>query len=154
MSEKPIVIAADHAGLELKTALIADMAELGLKVMDLGVHRPERVDYPDYAEALAKVLAAGEAERGILICGSGIGISMAANRFAHIRAALCHDGLSARLARAHNDANVLVLGGRLIGPEQAKDCLREFLKTAFEGGRHAARIAKFSAPVKPVEGSL
>ena len=103
----------------------------------------QSVDYPDFADAVAAALGSGRAERGVLICGSGIGISIAANRHRHVRAALCHDGLSARLARQHNDANVLVLGGRLIGVDAARECLAVFLATRFEGGeRHQRRIAK------------
>ncbi len=102
------------------------------------------VDYPDIAGALALAIDAGQAQRGVLLCGSGIGMSIAANRHRTVRAALCHDGLTARLARQHNDANVLVLGGRLMGAELAKDCLKIFLSTDFEGGRHARRIAKLS----------
>src|SRR6185437_13578962 len=100
--------------------------------------------YPDLADALAGAIAEARARRGVLMCGSGIGMSIAANRHPAVRAALCHDGLTARLARQHNDANVLVLGARLIGPETAKDCLKIFLSTAFEGGRHARRVAKLS----------
>jgi|SRR5690606_39123609 ribose 5-phosphate isomerase B len=151
MSEKttaPIAIAADHGGYELKAVLIEELKRLGHGVLDLGCHGPESVDYPDYADALAAALAAGRADRGVIICGTGIGISMAANRHPHVRAALCHNGLTARLARAHNDANVLALGGRILGSELAKDCLQEFLKTPFEGGRHSRRVAKLSASDK------
>src|SRR5690606_3947528 len=114
------------------------------EVLDLGTSGPQSVDYPDFAAALARALADGRASRGVLVCGTGIGISIAANRHRHIRAALCHDSSSARLARAHNDANVLALGARLIGLEVAKDCLRVFLSTPFEGGRHAGRVAKLA----------
>ena len=100
------------------------------------------MDYPDYANALAETLREGKAKRGVLVCGSGIGVSIAANRHPGIRAALCHDAVTARLARQHNDANVLVMGSRTTGLEVAKDCLRIFLTTAFEGGRHARRVAK------------
>lgn len=137
-----IVIASDHAGYELKAALVPLLRERGLEVLDLGPEDRQPVDYPDMAKVLAQAVGRGEAGRGILICGSGIGISIAANRHSWIRAALCHDGLSARLARQHNDANVLVLGGRLIGVEVAKDCVDQFLSTPFEGGRHSARVAK------------
>lgn len=141
---KPLVIAADHGGFELKTFLVKELERMGRPVVDLGCHSPESVDYPDYADRVAEAIARGEADMGILVCGSGIGISMAANRHRHIRAALVHDHLTARLARQHNDANVLVLGGRLLGPEVARDCLETFLATEFEGGRHSRRIAKFS----------
>ena len=112
--------------------------------MDLGTNDHESVDYPDFANALAAVLKENKASRGVLVCGTGIGISIAANRHPEIRAAPCHDALSARLARQHVDANVLAFGGRLIGVETAKDCLRVFLTTAFEGGRHARRVQKLA----------
>src|SRR5260370_31112832 len=137
-----IAVASDHAGYELKSALGAAFDELGLSVLDLGTHGRESVDYPDFADAVAGAIREGRASRGVLICGTGIGISIPANRHRGIRAALCHDGLTARLARQHNDAHVLVLGGRLIGIETAKDCLANFMATAFEGGRHARRGAK------------
>ncbi len=137
-----VALAEDHAGYELKATLAAILRERGLTVLDLGTTSRESVDYPDFAAALAKALKAGRATRGILACGSGIGMSIAANRHPGIRAALCHDGLTARLARQHNDANVLVLGGRLIGIETARDCVETFLTTPFEGGRHARRVAK------------
>jgi ribose 5-phosphate isomerase B len=143
MSE-PIVLAADHGGVELKAMLAKRLVELGYRVVDLGTHTAESVDYPDYADRLAACVAAGDAARGVLICGSGIGISIAANRHRHLRAALCHDETSARLSRQHNDANVLVLGARLTGPETARACLDVFLATSFDGGRHAARVAKLS----------
>ncbi|RIK92797.1 MAG: ribose 5-phosphate isomerase B [Proteobacteria bacterium] len=151
MPEKPIAIASDHGGFELKSLLIEEIRALGHQVLDLGCHGPESVDYPDYAAALAAALADGRADRGVILCGTGIGISIAANRHPHVRAALCHNGLTARLARQHNDANVLALGGRILGPELAKDCLREFLATPFEGGRHARRVAKLAAPVNTRE---
>lgn len=138
----PVAIASDHAGYELKTLLAADLAELGYRVVDLGTHSTASVDYPDFGHAMARALADGEARRGVLICGSGIGISIAANRHSGVRAALCHDTVSARLSRQHNDANVLALGARLIGIEVAKDCLRTFLSTDFEGGRHQRRVEK------------
>jgi ribose 5-phosphate isomerase B len=137
-----VAIAADHGGYDLKTALLPVIAAMGLAVLDLGTSGYEPVDYPDFAAALAVALQEGRARRGVLICGTGIGISIAANRHKGLRAALCHDGLTARLARQHNDANVLALGGRVIGVETAKDCLATFLTTQFDGGRHAGRIAK------------
>lgn len=141
MSET-IVLASDHAGVELKAALKAVLAEHGLAPLDLGAHDTTSVDYPDMADALAAAITGGRAERGVLICGTGIGISIAANRHRHLRAALCHDITTARLAREHNDANVLVLGARTTGIETARDCLAAFLDTAFAGGRHARRVAK------------
>lgn len=142
MSRKQIAIASDHAGYDLKTTLAGELAEMGYQVLDLGTDGPQSVDYPDFGSALAKVVGEGEVERGILICGTGIGISMAANRHPGVRAAVCWDETSARLTREHNDANVLALGARLLGIEVAKDCVRTFLSTDFAGGRHAGRVAK------------
>jgi ribose 5-phosphate isomerase B len=143
MTDAAIAIACDHAGLDLKVDLAAVLRERGFDVIDLGTHGTASVDYPDFADALAGALADGRASRGILVCGSGIGISIAANRHKHVRAALCHDATSARLAREHNDANVLVLGARTTGAEVARDCLSTFLSTAFAAGeRHARRVAK------------
>lgn len=142
MPNAAIAIACDHAGLGLKTELAAALAAGGHSVVDLGTNSADRVDYPDFADALATALLDGRAGRGVLICGTGIGISIAANRHRHVRAALCHDTTTARLCREHNDANVLVLGARTTGIEVAKDCLAVFLSTAFEGGRHAGRVAK------------
>lgn len=142
MPNETLLIASDHAGVALKAELKHELQALGYAVQDLGTHSTESVDYPDFARELAKAVKEKKAERGVLICGSGIGMCMAANRFPHIRAALCQSGLEARLARKHNDANVLCLGARIIGSERAKDCLREFLKTEFEGGRHKKRLEK------------
>ena len=144
MTENAIVIAADHAGRPLKTALVNALTAKGYHVLDLGAEGDEAVDYPDYASALARRIEAGAAERGVLICGSGIGMSIAANRHRAVRAALCRDVESARLARLHNDANVLVLGGRTISAADAEACLDAFLTTPFEGGRHARRVAKLA----------
>jgi ribose 5-phosphate isomerase B len=146
MTER-VAIASDHAGYPLKTALVPVLEKLGFAVLDLGTTGIESVDYPDFANALAAAVRAGKAQLGVLVCGTGIGISIAANRHPELRAALCHDGLTARLARQHNDANVLCLGARVIGPETARDCVESFFTTAFEGGRHAARVAKLSQPV-------
>lgn len=142
-----VAIASDHAGYPLKNALVPVLERLGFSVLDLGTTGIESVDYPDFANALAAAVRNGKAQRGVLVCGTGIGISIAANRHPELRAALCHDGLTARLARQHNDANVLCLGARVIGPETARDCVETFFTTAFEGGRHAARVAKLSQPV-------
>jgi ribose 5-phosphate isomerase B len=144
MPQETVVIASDHAGFELKETVKSELAAMGLTVLDLGPDSAASVDYPDFADALAAALGEGRAGRGVLVCGTGIGIGMAANRYRHVRAAVCHDVTSARLARAHNDANVLALGSRLIGVEVAKDCVRTFFATAFEGGRHARRVAKMS----------
>jgi ribose 5-phosphate isomerase B len=137
-----IAIAADHAGFHLKAAVIAFLKEQGHEVLDLGPENTDRVDYPDYGYKLAECIRDGGAPLGIGICGSGIGIGIALNRFSAVRAALCHDVTSARLCRRHNDANVLVLGERLIGPQVALDCVAAFLETSFEGGRHAGRVEK------------
>ncbi len=144
MASETVLIASDHAGYELKSVLKAELSEMGYEVLDLGTDDTESVDYPDFANALAEALREGRADRGVLICGSGVGISIAANRHPEVRAALCHDPITARLAREHNDANVLAMGGRLIGTDVAKECLRIFLATPFEGGRHARRVAKLS----------
>lgn len=142
MTIETIAIASDHAGLQLKSALKDDLTAMGYDVLDLGTHGTASVDYPDYGKAMGEAIEAGKVKRGIVICGSGIGISIAANRNPAVRSALCMNGLMARLARQHNDANVLALGERLTGIEVARDCLREFLNTEFEGGRHAARVEK------------
>ena len=141
-----IAIASDHAGYTLKSVLAADLRAAGHDLLDLGTHDESSVDYPDYGFAIGHAVADGRAPFGIAICGSGIGI--AANRVPGCRAALCTDGLMARLSRTHNDANVLVLGSRIIGVEVARDCVAQFLGTAFEGGRHAGRIAKFDTQFK------
>lgn len=144
MSNRTIALAADHAGYPLKQTLVNELGELGYEVLDLGTHSTDSVDYPDFGKALAEAVADGRAKVGIVACGTGIGISIAANRNPAIRAAVCHDETSVRLARLHNDANVLALGARLIGEEVAKACLKVFLETEFEGGRHQRRVAKLS----------
>lgn len=141
-----IALASDHAGVDMKSFLAAELQARGYQVLDLGPDGSKSVDYPDFGYLLAQAVADGRAERGIGLCGSGIGISIALNRHPGIRAALCHDHLSAKLSRQHNDANVLVLGARMVGPEVAKDCLTAFLDTPFEGGRHAGRVAKLGTP--------
>jgi len=143
MPGERVVVGADHAGFALKEVLKADLAALGYAVEDLGTFDQASVDYPDVAGRVAEKVAR-EGVRGVLVCGTGIGVAIAANRNRAVRAAVCHDGVSARLARQHNDANVLALGARLIGEEVARDCLRVFLSTPFEGGRHARRVAKMS----------
>lgn len=144
MSRETIALASDHGGYDLKILLKSYLTEMGFEPLDLGCDNPDSVDYPDFADAMASALKKGDATRGILVCGSGIGISIAANRHAYIRAALVHDRLTTELSRRHNDANVIVMGGRVIGPDVAKDCLRAFLNTEFEGGRHQRRIDKMS----------
>ena len=141
-----VAIASDHAAVELKAALAAHLRTLGHEVIDLGPEGADPVDYPDYGYRLAEAIAAGDAERGVAICGSGIGISIAVNRHPAARAALVSEPLSARLAREHNDANVIAMGARLIGIEMAKACVETFLATPFGGDRHARRVAKLSHP--------
>jgi ribose 5-phosphate isomerase B len=141
-----IVIASDHAAVDLKVELVAYLTGAGHEVSDLGPQGVESVDYPDYGYRLAEEIAAGRAEFGIALCGSGIGISIAANRHPACRCALVAEPLSARLAREHNDANALALGGRLIGIEMARACIDAFLGTAFAGGRHQRRVDKLSHP--------
>ncbi|HMY12016.1 MAG TPA: ribose 5-phosphate isomerase B [Turneriella sp.] len=138
-----IAIAADHGGYELKEVLKQHFAAYNFT--DLGTNSNESVDYPDYGAALARRVAAGEFDRGILICGSGIGISIAANKVKGIRAALCHNAYTAEMSRRHNDANVIAMGGRVVDAKTAVEMTDIFLKTEFEGGRHAARVAKISA---------
>ena len=137
-------LAADHGGFELKNLLAEKLAEWGYEPLDLGTYSTDSVDYPDMAAKMADAIKAGKAERGVLVCGTGIGISIAANRFPFIRAALIHDAFGARLCREHNNANVIVFGGRTTGIEVAYDCLNIFLNTQFAGGRHARRVEKLS----------
>ncbi|MCC6749535.1 MAG: ribose 5-phosphate isomerase B [Deltaproteobacteria bacterium] len=162
MHERRIALGCDHAGLALKFELLGALDKWGWAVEDLGCHplaadgahglrfdqskgvlaATDSVDYPDFALAVAQSVADGRVPLGLLICGSGIGMSIAANKVAGVRAALCHDPYSAHMCRAHNDANVLCLGGRVIGPEVGRAVLREFLETTFEGGRHQRRLDK------------
>jgi ribose 5-phosphate isomerase B len=141
-----IAIASDHAALALKSALVEYLLSAGHDVSDLGPHDESSVDYPDYGYKLAAAVADGTAERGVALCGSGIGISMAVNRNPAARAALVSEPLSARLAREHNNANVIAMGARLIGIEMAKACLDAFLTTEFGGDRHQRRVDKLSIP--------
>ncbi|MGK2285899.1 ribose 5-phosphate isomerase B [Pedomonas sp. V897] len=149
---KTVAIGSDHAGVKLKQILMDDLHEAGFNVLDLGTCGSESVDYPDFGYAVATAVAEGKAERGVVICGSGIGISIAANRIPAVRAALCTNGLMARLARQHNDANVLAIGERLTGVDMARDILKEFLATPFDGGRHQRRIDKLSNPPVRTQG--
>lgn len=139
-----IAVASDHAGFDLKEILKRDLEDAGLEVLDLGTNSTRSVDYPDFGAAMANAVASGKARRGVLVCGTGIGISMAANRNPKVRAAVVHDVTSARLSRLHNDANVVAFGQRVIGTETAREALKVFLDTKFEGGRHANRVAKLS----------
>jgi ribose 5-phosphate isomerase B len=142
-----IAIVSDHAAYEMKAMLAHHLRERGFDVLDLGTTSTDSVDYPDFGYRMANAIAQGEAERGVALCGSGIGISISVNRHPACRCALVSDGLAARLAREHNDANVLALGARLIGIETAKDCIEQFLATPFAGGRHQRRVDKLSHPV-------
>lgn len=142
MKQTTIAIASDHAGYELKELLKQDIKALGFDVNDLGPNHGQSVDYPDYANTLAEWIAQHKDAKGVLVCGSGIGMSIAANRHRSVRAALCHDTLTAQLSRRHNNANVLCLGSRLIGVETAREALKAFFTTSFEGGRHEGRVAK------------
>ena len=140
-----IALAADHAGYVLKDELAAWLREAGHDVSDLGTNGPDSVDYPEYGARLARAVGAGEADRGIAVCGSGIGISIAVNRDERCRCARVDEPLSAALAREHNDANVLALGARLIGTDMARACVAAFLDTAFAGGRHQRRVDQLSS---------
>jgi ribose 5-phosphate isomerase B len=142
-----IAIASDHAAFALKAALAEWLRESGHDVADLGPDDEASVDYPDYGRALAEHVAAGKAERGIALCGSGIGISIAVNRNPACRAALVSEPLSAALAREHNDANVIAMGARLTGIDMAKACITAFLSTQFAGGRHQRRVDKLSTAI-------
>ena len=139
-----IAVASDHAGFDLKEILKRDLQEAGHEVLDLGTNSTASVDYPDFGKAMGEVIASGKAARGVLVCGSGIGISIAANRNPKVRAVLAHDVTSARLSREHNDANVIAFGQRLIGVETAREALQVFLSTEWAGGRHAGRVEKLS----------
>lgn len=139
-----IAIASDHGGYDYKQELIPYIESLGHQVLDLGCHGPVSVDYPDYGIPCAQAVARGEADRGVVICGTGIGISISANKVPGIRCALCTDPVMARLTREHNDANMLAMGGRIIGIELAKGIVQVFLSTEFSGGRHKTRIDKIA----------
>lgn len=147
MTNRPIALAADHAGFALKTALIRHLEDRGQTVIDLGTDSEASVDYPDYGRALAQCLADGRAQWGVAVCGSGIGISISANRHPAVRAALVTDADAAEMARRHNDANVIAFGARRIDAATATTCLDVFLATPFEGGRHARRVEKLADPV-------
>jgi len=146
MASKIIAIACDHGGFGLKSTLVEELKKQGYDVLDLGCNTTDSVDYPDYAYKLAQAIKDGQAERGIVVCGSGIGISIAVNRFPEVRCALVHDALGARMCREHNDANVIAFGDRMIGVATALDAMNVFLNTEFEGGRHARRVEKLSNP--------
>ncbi len=140
-----VSIASDHAGLELKRLLIEHLRFLGHEVVDLGTNSPEPVDYPDFAEAVGRSVASGDADLGVCTCGTGTGMAIAANKILGVRAVAVHDVTSARLAREHDDANVVCFGERIMGPVVVTDALDVFLRSEFEGGRHLRRIEKITA---------
>jgi len=139
-----IVIGADHAGVELKERLRVFLTELGHEVEDLGTNGPDSVDYADFAHPVAKAVSDGDAPRGLLVCGTGQGMAMAANRHQGVRAAVCRDLFEAKMTRAHNDANILCIGARVIGEGVAEELVRLFMEIEFEGGRHARRVDKIA----------
>ncbi len=140
-----VAIASDHAGFALKSVLKQDLEAMGYDVADLGTGSEDSVDYPDFGRGLADFVAGGKAKAGVLVCGTGIGISIAANRVPSVRAALVHNELTAEMARAHNDANVMAVGARVTGEDTARASLKTFFATPFEGGRHARRVEKLGA---------
>jgi ribose 5-phosphate isomerase B len=142
MENKTIIIASDHGAFDLKEKLKARLAKLGYTAVDMGVHSTESVDYPDYAIMVARAVSEKKFERGVLLCGTGIGMSITANKFPGVRAAPVYDHYTARMSRLHNDSNILVIGGRTTGDETAFDILETWLSTPFEGGRHGRRIQK------------
>lgn len=141
---KQVGVASDHAGLELKHALVVELVKRGVAVREFGTATSDSCDYPDFAHAVGRAIESGEIERALLVCGTGVGMSIAANRHAAVRAVVCSEPLSARMARQHNDANVLCIGARVVGVGMAIEILEAFLGAAFEGGRHAARVAKIN----------
>jgi len=141
---KQLGVASDHAGLELKRALVTELKKRGVVVREFGTASSDSCDYPDFAHAVGRAIEGGEIERAILVCGTGVGMSIAANRHAAVRAVVCSEPLSARMSRQHNDANVLCIGARVVGAGTAIDIVEAFLGATFEGGRHAARVAKIN----------
>jgi ribose 5-phosphate isomerase B len=142
MTDKTIAFGCDHAGVGLKEQLIEIAQSFGYRILNCGANTDESVDYPDFADKVVNVIESGQASLGVLVCGTGIGMSMAANRHPGIRAAVCHTELEARLAREHNNANILCVGARILGIDQAKSCLAAFLNASFQNGRHTQRVAK------------
>ncbi len=148
-----IAIGCDHAAFEMKAHLVEMLKGKDIEVLDFGTNGPDSVDYPDFAAKVSESVLSGESERGILICGTGLGMSMAANKFRGIRAALCSEPVSARLSREHNDSNVLCMGARMIGTVMAGEIVSTWLKTPFEGGRHQGRVEKITALWSESKGS-
>ncbi|MFQ5354265.1 MAG: ribose 5-phosphate isomerase B [Thermodesulfobacteriota bacterium] len=143
-STEKIAIASDHAGREIKDDISALLREMGLEVADMGVDSDESVDYPDYGVLVARAVSEGEYGRGILVCGTGVGMSILANKFPHIRAALVGDVYTSRMVKEHNNANILVIGGRVVGKGLAREIVREWIEAEFAGGRHQRRLDKIS----------
>jgi len=139
-----IALGCDHGGWELKDIVTGVLKSSGIEVMDMGTAGEDSVDYPDYAAKVAEAVSSGRADRGVAICGTGIGMSIVANKYPGVRAALCHDSYTARMSRMHNDSNILVLGGRVTGREVAVEMLKQWLATPFEGGRHQRRVDKIA----------
>jgi ribose 5-phosphate isomerase B len=139
-----IGIGCDHAGLELKDEIIKLLHSLGIDCIDYGTNTPESVDYPDFGEKVSEAVSSEKIERGILICGTGIGMSIVANKFYNIRASLCNDLFTAQMSRRHNDANVLVIGGRIVGKDLAKEIVKTWVNTPFDGERHINRLKKIT----------
>ncbi len=139
-----IGVGCDHAGLELKNEIIPLLSGLGIECVDYGTNSPESVDYPDFGEKVSEAVSSGEIDRGILICGTGIGMSIVANKFSNVRASLCNDLFTAKMGRLHNDANILILGGRIVGKDLAKEIVRTWINTPFEGQRHCMRLKKIT----------
>lgn len=137
-------IGCDHAGLELKNEILSLLEDLGFECVDFGTDSTQSVDYPDFGEKVSEAVSSGEIERGILICGTGIGMSIVANKFSQVRASLCNELFTARMSRLHNNANILVLGGRIVGKDLAKEIVRTWISTPFEGERHALRLRKIT----------
>ena len=142
---KQLGVASDHACLDLKRALVTELEKRGVVVREFGTNTSDSCDYPDFAHAVGRAIEGGEIERAILVCGTGVGMSIAANRHATVRAVVCSEPLSARMSRQHNDANVLCIGARIVGAKTAIDIVDAFLGATFEGGRHATRITKINA---------
>lgn len=139
-----IAIGCDHAGIELKEEIISLLKNLNIEFIDFGTDTPESVDYPDFGEKVSKAVSTGKIEKGILICGTGIGMSIVANKFPGVRASLCNELYTAKMSRLHNNANILVLGGRIVGKDLAKEIVRTWVNTPFEGNRHSRRVDKIS----------
>ena len=148
-----VALGADHGGFRLKEEIAALLKEMGVAYRDFGTCSEESVDYPDFARAVADRVADGSFERGIICCGTGIGVSITANKVPGVRAALCHDTYSARMSREHNDANVLTMGGRVVGPGLARDIVRIWLSAGFAGGRHQRRLSKIERMEQEYTGS-